>query len=287
MARMAEATGFEAFFMAGSQTAAFLYGVPDVGVITMRDMVENARRIVAGCSIPVFADADTGYGNAVNVYHAVQEFVRAGVAGVHIEDQEAPKKSGTLAGRRCISAEEAIGKYKAAVAAKNELDRDFVICARCDLIGAEGGSFEAAIQRSVAYVEEAKVDAVWVNTLRSRDEIREACRRIPAPVIPPYYGPPPIPALEEWQEMGAAAVLFPALTTTFALQATWDFLHDFKQRGTRALEEWRQNASGSPWGAVEVNKWMLMNLDRIRELEEKFLPQHLQRDYKHTFGHGR
>src|SRR5437870_13024530 len=185
-ARMSEVLGYEAFFMSGSQVAAYLYGYPDVGLLGLGEMVEAARRLAAACNIPIFADADTGYGNAVNAYHTVKEFIRAGVAGVHIEDQEAPKKSGTLAGRRLISREEAIGKYKAAVAAKNEIDPEFVICARCDSIGSEGGNFEEAIQRCIGYVKEAGVDAIWVNTLQSREEIREACRRIPAPVIAPY-----------------------------------------------------------------------------------------------------
>ena len=172
-------------------------------------MVEAARRLAAACNIPIFADADTGYGNAVNVYHTVKEFIRAGVAGVHIEDQEAPKKSGTLAGRRLISREEAIGKYKAAVAAKNEIDPEFVICARCDSIGSEGGNFEEAIQRCIGYVKEAGVDAIWVNTLQSREEIREACRRIPAPVIAPYYGPRLSPTFEEFQDLVRLGVLIP------------------------------------------------------------------------------
>ena len=148
-------------------------------------MVESVRRITNVTDIPVFADADTGYGNAVNVHYTVKAYIRAGAAGLHIEDQESPKKSGTLAGRRLISREEAVGKYRAAVAAKKELDPDFVICARCDSIGSEGGNFEDAVQRSVAYVKEASVDAIWVNTLTKREEIEEACRRIPAPVIAP------------------------------------------------------------------------------------------------------
>src|ERR1051325_774489 len=92
-ARMAEALGYEAFFMAGSQIAAYLYGYPDVGLIGVGEMVEAARRLAAGTNIAIFADADTGYGNAVSAYHAVQEYIRAGAAALHIEDQEAPKKS--------------------------------------------------------------------------------------------------------------------------------------------------------------------------------------------------
>jgi 2-methylisocitrate lyase-like PEP mutase family enzyme len=286
-ARMAEVVGYEAFFMSGSQVAAYLYAYPDVGLLGLREMVEAARRLAAACSIPIFADADTGYGNAVNAHHTVKEFIRAGAAGLHIEDQEAPKKSGTLAGRRLISIEEAIGKYKAAVAARNEIDPDFVICARCDSIGAEGGSFEDAINRSVAYVTEAGVDAVWVNALGSFEEIRAACQRIPAPVIAPYYGPPPSPTFAEFQSLGAAAVLYPSLTTANGLQATWDLMHDFKERGPIVLEEWNKRAAVSRWGVVPRTHEPLLETEKIRKLEEAFMPQSLQRDYAKTFGHKR
>lgn len=286
-ARMSEALGYEAFFMSGSQVAAYLYGYPDVGLLGLGEMVEAARRLSATCNIPIFADADTGYGNAVNVHHAVKEFIRAGAAGLHIEDQESPKKSGTLAGRRLISLDEAVGKYKAAVAAKKELDEDFVVCARCDSIGSEGGSFEHAMERSIAYVKEAGVDAVWVNTLQSREEIREACRRIPAPVIAPYYGPPPSPSFAEFQDLGAAAVLFPSLTTANGLQATWELMHEFKQRGPAVLAEWNQRAASSRWGVVPRTGEPLLESEKIRMLEEKFIPRTLQRDYAGTFGHKR
>jgi 2-methylisocitrate lyase-like PEP mutase family enzyme len=286
-ARMSEMLGYEAFFMSGSQVAAFVYGYPDVGLIGLQEMVESVRRITNVSDIPVFADADTGYGNAVNVYYTVQAYIRAGAAGLHIEDQEAPKKSGTLAGRRLISTEEAIGKFKAAVAAKKELDADFVVCARCDSIGAEGGGFENAVRRGIAYVKEAGVDAIWMNTMSKREEIEEACRRIPAPVIAPYYGPPPSPTFEEFQKLGAAAVLYPSLTTANGVQATWEVLHEFKERGPVVLKEWNDKAQASKYGAVPRFKDPILPMKKIHELEEKFIPKELQRDYQNTFGHER
>src|SRR3984893_11605730 len=159
-ARLAQEAGFECFFLAGSQLSAYLYGLPDNGLLGLRDLVDHARHMAARCDIPIFIDADTGFGNAVNVHFTVQECVRSGVAGLQIEDQEAQKKSGPLAGRRCIPREEAVGKYRAAVAARNEIDPEFVICARCDLLGAEGGSFEDAMKRCRAYAEEGGVDLV-------------------------------------------------------------------------------------------------------------------------------
>ena len=104
-AKMAEVIGFEAFYMSGGNTSAAVIGWPDVGVISMRELVDNAYRIASSVSIPVYSDSDTGYGNAIAVYRTVQEFVRAGVAGIHLEDQEFPKRSGSMAGRRVISIE--------------------------------------------------------------------------------------------------------------------------------------------------------------------------------------
>ena len=286
-ARMSEVLGYEAFFMSGSQVAAYVYGYPDVGLLGLNEMVECVRRITNVSDIPVFADADTGYGNAVNAYHTVQAYIRAGAAGLHIEDQEAPKKSGTLAGRRLISREEAIGKFKAAVAAKKELDPDFVICARCDSIGSEGGNFQDAVERSIAYVKEAGVDAIWVNTLTQREEIEEACRRIPAPVVAPYYGARPSPTFEEFAKLGAAAVLYPSLTTANGLQATWELLHEFKERGPVVLEEWNKKAQASPWGIVPRTQDPILPAQKIHQLEDEFIPKELQRDYTKTFGHDR
>jgi 2-methylisocitrate lyase-like PEP mutase family enzyme len=286
-ARMSEALGYQAFFMSGSQVCAYVYGYPDVGLLGLSEMAEAVRRITNVCALPIFADADTGYGNAVNVYHTVQAYIRAGAAGLHIEDQEAPKKSGTLAGRRLISRDEAIGKFKAAVAARKELDADFVVCARCDSIGSEGGSFADAVESSIAYVNEAGVDAIWVNTLTRREEIEEACRRIPAPVIAPYYGPRPSPTFDEFQKLGAAAVLYPSLTTANGLQSTWELLHEFKARGPVVLEEWNKKAQASSWGMVPRTQDPILPAAKIHELEDEFIPKELQRDYDKTFGHNR
>jgi 2-methylisocitrate lyase-like PEP mutase family enzyme len=286
-ARMSEVLGYEAFFMSGSQVAAYVYGYPDVGLLGLNEMVESVRRITNVTDIPIFADADTGYGNAVNVFYTVEAYIRAGAAGLHIEDQEAPKKSGTLAGRRLISIDEAVGKFRAAVEAKRRLDADFVVCARCDSIGSEGGNFEEAVQRGIAYVKDAGVDAVWLNTLTEREQIAEACRRIPAPVIAPYYGPRPSPRFEEFQKLGAAAVLYPSLTTANGLQATWDLLHEFKERGPVVLEEWNQKAQASKYGVVPRTQDPILPAKKIIQLEEEFIPKELQRDYDKTFGHNR
>ena len=191
MAKMVEEIGFDTFFMAGSHTSSYVWGLPDAGLITMREMVDHARRVADGCTIPVVADADTGFGNALNVYRTVREYAGTGVAAITIEDQEAPKKGVGSTG--CISVEEAVGKYQAAVAARAELDSDLVIIARCDFIRSDGGSFDGAVERCIRYVEEGGADAVWMTGIATREEVTQACRRIPAPVLPGYAGPPPSP----------------------------------------------------------------------------------------------
>jgi 2-methylisocitrate lyase-like PEP mutase family enzyme len=282
-AQLAQIAGFEAFYMSGGNTSAHLIGWPDVGVTTMREMVDNARRIAMAVDIPVFSDADTGYGNAVQVYRTIQEFIQAGVAGVHIEDQESPKKSGSMAGRRCISIEEMVGKLRAAMDAKIEMDPDFVVCARCDFRGAEGGSFEGTIERCLAYKQEANVDVLFPEGLQSWDEIKEACQRLPGPVLPLIHPVvQPHPSLEDQESAGCTGAFYPGLTTMAGLQASWDFLNDFKERGTVALQEFRERAERSKWGAIDNNR--ITKLPRVREMEEKYLPRELWRDYENTLG---
>jgi 2-methylisocitrate lyase-like PEP mutase family enzyme len=247
-AKLAQEAGFECFFLAGSQLSAFLYGLPDNGIVGLRDLVDHARHMAMRCDIPIFVDADTGYGNAVNVYFTVQECVHSGVAGMQIEDQEAPKKSGTLAGRRCISIEEAVGKYQAAVAARNEIDPQFVICARCDVLGAEGGSFDEAIKRCIAYAEQGGVDFVWLNSVQTREQLRRACREIPVPVLAVWGGAESTPTLEQYEELGLRIILYPTMTANAGLEAAWQLLNELRDKGNGALAEWSASIERSPWG---------------------------------------
>lgn len=281
-AKMAEAAGFDCFFVAGSQTSAFLYGVPDMGLVGLRDMVDHTRHVQARVNIPILVDGDTGYGNATNVYFAIQEFVRAGVAGVQIEDQEAPKKSATMAGRRVIPTDEAVGKIKAAIAARDALDPEFVVCARCDSIGAEGERFEDAVERATAYVQDGGADFVWMNSVQTTEQLKIACERIPAPVMV-IWGSRPGPEPAELEQLGARIALYPVFAATVGAQAAWYVLNDFHARGPVALEEWTARMRDTPWGLPDQAG--LVGAPRIRELEEHFLPGRLQRDYVTTFGH--
>jgi 2-methylisocitrate lyase-like PEP mutase family enzyme len=274
-ARMAQDAGFTGFFVAGSQVSALLYGVPDVGLIGMRDVAAHVQQVAKSCSIPILVDGDTGYGNAVSTYYAVQEFIRSGAAGVQFEDQEAPKKSGTGGGRRCIGIDEAVGKYRAAVAARDELDPSFAICARTDLIGAEGGSFESAVERCKAYIEYGGVDFVWLNSVTSVDQVRQACAEIPGPVLC-TWGARDVPAIEDFSDAGLKILLFPTLANMAAAQGAWELMCDVQHRGSAALNDWSSRRTSSWPGDGSLNL--------VRSLEQQFIPPDAQRDYATTYG---
>lgn len=282
-AAMAARAGYEAFFLPGSQTSAYLYAVPDTGILGLHDMAGQAGHVAARAGIPVLVDGDTGYGNAVNVYFAVQAMVRSGAAAVQIEDQEAPKKSGTSGGRRLVTVDEAVGKYRAAVRARDEIDAAFSICARCDAIGAERGGFEEAVRRCVRYVEDGGADFVWLNSVQTREQIAEACERIPAPVMTVWGGGSPEPGAAEYERLGLRIALYPVLASKAGMQAAWDMLHDFRDRGTAALADYAGAVADRPWGKVPLTS--LTGTDAVRDLEAEFLPPEIQRDYQSTFGH--
>lgn len=283
-ARAAQMAGFDCFFSAGSQMSAYLLGVPDTGIIGLRDMADHARHMAARCDIPILLDGDTGFGNAVNVYFTVQEIVNAGVAAMSFEDQEAPKKSGTSAGRRCISTEEMIGKLQAAAAARDEIDPEFCVVARCDLLGAEGGSFEAAYERCMAYATDGRADVVWLNSAQTLEQLEKLCADCPVPVLMIWGGEQPGPSFEELEKTGLKIALYPVLAATAGMQASWHVLNDFKARGVEALVDWRKQVAASPYGALDFAT--ITGSAKVRELEKQFMPDDAQRDYDNTWGHG-
>ncbi|MFB6310808.1 MAG: oxaloacetate decarboxylase [Salinirussus sp.] len=156
--RLAEMAGHDALYMSGYSTVLGQFGFPDLEMVTMTEMVENAKRIVEASSLPVIADADTGYGGVHNVRRAVREYEKAGVAAIHIEDQTSPKRCGHIAGKQIVSREEAETRFRAAVDAKQ--DEDTVIIARTDAYGSANGDWQEHLERGRLYAD-AGVDLVW------------------------------------------------------------------------------------------------------------------------------
>src|ERR671935_2822716 len=151
-AQIAERVGMKSIYMSG-YSLAMANGWPDMGFLTMSEMTRTASMIASAVDIPIIADADDGYGNALSTMRTVAEYMKTGVAGIHLEDQQFPKRCGHIAGKTIVSREEALGKYRAAVDTRNRLDPDFVLIARTDAYGAVDGSLEEAIWRGRAYAE--------------------------------------------------------------------------------------------------------------------------------------
>ena len=169
-AKIAETVGFPIVYMSGFGTA-MTKGYPDVGLVSMSEMVENAHRIASTVSVPVIADADTGYGNAINVRRTVREYEQAGVAGIHLEDQVFPKKCGFFEGKQVIPMEEHVAKVRAALDARE--DPDFLVIARCDALAVNG--WDDTIRRCRAYYE-AGADMVFVDGVKSTDDLERYAR---------------------------------------------------------------------------------------------------------------
>jgi 2,3-dimethylmalate lyase len=231
-ARLVEEAGFPAVYMTGFGTSAALLGRPDVGLLTMTEMAGNAGRIAACVDVPVIADADTGYGNPLNVIRTVGAYEAAGVAGIHIEDQVAPKKCGHMEGKLVIPAEEMAQKVRAAADARSQ--PEFVIIARTDARAVEG--LDRALQRGRMY-REAGADVLFIEALTSEAEAEEAVRAFPG--VPLLFNwaeggkTPPI-GLDRLKEMGYRIVIFPIGTLLAATGAMRRILQEIARAGTPA-----------------------------------------------------
>ena len=258
-ARLVEQAGFDVVYMTGFGTTASLAGRPDVGLLTGTEMVDNARRIAAAVDVPVIADADTGYGNAINVVRTVQAYEQAGVAGIHIEDQVMPKKCGHMSGKAVIPADEMVGKIRAAVAARR--DPDFLLIARTDAAAVEGLS--AAIERARAYAG-AGADVLFVEAPTSEDDIARVADELRG-VAPLVFNwaeggrTPPIP-LARIAELGFALVLFPIGTLLAATAGIRRLLASLRDDGVPAVDDLPTFDGFTD----------LIGLPEIRELEARF-----------------
>jgi carboxyvinyl-carboxyphosphonate phosphorylmutase len=259
-ARMIEQAGFPAVYMTGFGSSAALLGRPDVGLLTMSQMVDNAHRIAQAVDVPVIADADTGYGNALNVIRTVQEYELAGVSAIHIEDQVAPKRCGHMENKQVIPAPEMMEKIRAAVEARHS--SDFLIIARTDARAAEG--LDNALRRARAY-REAGADMLFVEAPQSEDEVAQISRAFPD--VPLLFNwaeggkTPPMP-LERLRELGYRLVIFPIGALLVAAKAVRTLLADIKAHGA-PVDLFSDRACFQ-----EFND--RMGLSEIQQLEKRF-----------------
>ncbi len=233
-AKLCQAAGFKACYMSGGRTSA-ARGYPDAGYLTMNEMVANAHYIANTLDIPLLSDCDTGYGNALSVRRAVQEFIMAGVGGVHIEDQVTPKRCGFMPGKQIIDIDEAVGKLRAAVDVRNEFDPDFIVLARTDAMGAVGGGLDEAVRRAEAY-RKAGTDVAFIEGLKNMEEVRFIAERVEKPimVIPEAIPLDERPTEDELEKLGIVGALNPGLIQNFMTSLLWEFLHEVNARGMAA-----------------------------------------------------
>ena len=279
-ARVLEGAGFDAIYMTGYGTSLALTGLPDVGLTTMSEMVANARYIASAVKIPLIADADTGFGNAVNVIRTVREYIVAGVAGIHLEDQVSPKRCGHVAGRLVIPLEEAVGKIRAASDARSEHDPVFVLVARTDARGASGGSLDEAIRRVNAYLA-AGADLAFVEGPTSADEVQRICREVRGPVFYNMTGVSPRYTLDEMRALGIAVCISPNAMLRSALGAMHDLAKEMHAEGpvaeTRFMEGFKKHALG--------DLHTFAGFDQIRAWEKEYLGEEAMKKYADSVGH--
>ena len=234
-ARLVEEAGFEAIYLSGGAVARSM-GVPDIGLVTMSEVIERAVQVVAAVKIPVIADADTGYGNAINLVRAVREFERAGVAAIHIEDQVTPKRCGHLEGKEVISLAEMEKKLAAALQSRS--DPDFIIIGRTDSRAIHG--LDDAIRRGKSFAR-LGVDAVFVEAPQSEAEMETIARSIPeVPLMVNMFkgGKTPLLPASRLEKMGFRIAIFPSETQRAAIYAMREALALLKRDGsTEAMDD--------------------------------------------------
>jgi 2,3-dimethylmalate lyase len=231
-ARLVSLEGFDAVYMTGFGTSLTRLGAPDVGLLTATEMVDNASRIVDASGLPVIADADTGYGNPINMRRTIRDYEKAGVAAVHIEDQVWPKRCGHLAGKRVIPTAEMAAKIRAACDARH--DADFMIIARCDAIAVE--SLDAALERGERY-REAGADMLFIEAPVGRGEVERVAAQFKG--VPLLYNmaasgkTPDLPA-DELGRLGFKLAIYPNWIILAAIPAMQAMLRELKAKGSIA-----------------------------------------------------
>ena len=256
-ARVIEEFGFEAVYVTGAGIANMLLGAPDVGLTTMTEVRDTAAAIAEAVSVPIIVDADTGYGNAVNVVRTVRALERAGAAGIQIEDQAFPKKCGHFAGKDVIAREEMVQKIKAAVDTRH--DQSLQIIARTDAYAVEG--LERALERAQAYVA-AGADVTFVEAPTTLDELARIPKALDVPQVANivFGGKTPDPGREKLADLGFSIVLYANAALQAALKASYDVLSVLKNEGSlrsvsdrlASFEERQRTVAKDEWDAREA-----------------------------------
>jgi methylisocitrate lyase len=232
IARLIERAGFDACYISGAGLSNATAGVPDIGLLSLEEVVRLIAYICDAIGIPALADADTGFGGAGNVARTVREFERAGLGGLHLEDQEFPKRCGHVAGKRIVPIDEMVEKIRIACRARK--DQDFLIVARTDARAVEG--FDAAVDRAQAYVK-AGADAIFPEALQDASEFKRFARLFDVPLLANMteFGKGPLLSIKQLAAMGYRMVIFPQTAFRVSMRAAEQVLGDLKKRGSQLV----------------------------------------------------
>jgi 2-methylisocitrate lyase-like PEP mutase family enzyme len=258
-ARLIESAGFPAVYMTGFGATASLTGCPDVGILTQTEMTTHARNMVRAVKVPVIADADTGYGGPANIERTVREYLQAGAAAIHIEDQAVPKRCGHMAGIKLVSVVEMTGRLKGAIEARG--DADLLIIGRTDALAAVGR--DEAIRRASRY-RDAGVDLVFVDAMKTIADAEAVAREVPGPLMISIVEGHETTRLlpQDLKSLGYALALYPLSPLFAATRAVNEVLRSLRRDGSTLAEAGRMATY------AEFSEWV--RLDHFRSLDDRF-----------------
>jgi 2,3-dimethylmalate lyase len=270
-AKIMEANGVEACFVGTSITGGNYTGLPDLGILSMTECVEIAKWIARSVKIPVILDGDTGHGGIMAVRRLVRECIDAGLAGLRLDDQPLDQKRRTMsAGISIVSREDAVARYRAAVDAKNEMDRDFVIMAQCYARNAVNGGMKETLKRLRLYEKEGRVDWVQFEAPHSIDEIKRARKVVKGPFSAMKGQLPKALTLAEHRGLHLSAAWYTFLPDQVLKASTWSFLQAFKRDGIRAWEEFIAAHPDTPFTGGKKWSWDATGMMELSTLEAKY-----------------
>jgi len=279
-ARVVEETGlYDAVKLVGSGTVFSRTGLPDAGLATMNEMVDHAESVQDAVDVPVIADADNGYGDATNVVRTVREFVRAGVAGIHIEDQASPKRNADVTGVRVLPLEEARLKIRAAVDTRDDLDEEFVVIGRTDARRTADHGIEDAIERANAFLDEG-ADVIFLKVPETREEVRRVGEAVDGPLMYPCSGTAVRLDPAELESYGWDIAFYGRMILHPAALAVRDAVVRFDEEGVAAVEE-DEAAFHEHYPSIHH----LAGMDEVAETERRYLPDAELEKYEGTTGH--
>jgi methylisocitrate lyase len=263
-ARLAERAGFDSLYLSGAGVTNSLTGMPDIGLLTLTEMSEQARYVCRATRLPVIADADTGYGDVHNVARAVKELELSGLAGIHLEDQAAPKRCGHLDGKQVVPAADMARKIRAADRART--DPDFYLIARTDARSVNG--LEDAIDRANRYVD-AGADGIFPESLQSAAEFEEFARQVRAPLLANMteFGKSPLLTVEALSAMGYAMVIFPMTAFRVMMKSAEELYAELNRSGTQSQFVNRMQTRAELYDLVDYDGFN--RRDRELEAEER------------------